>query len=157
MSVRITDPPAAAHPKIVEMLDYWRGLADRKGALPSRGEIDPTEIPRLLENVWLLDVVGAPPRFRFRLIGEALRRLGIGAKRGDFADEVIDAEAPPLQDLRFVVAEQRPVWFRGKATVPHEAEMFELERLFLPLASDGATVDVILCLSVFYTLKGAPI
>jgi hypothetical protein len=36
----------------------------------------------------------------------------------------------------------------------HRSEMAELERLFVPLAADGATVDIIMCLTVFFGSNG---
>ncbi len=41
--------------------------------------------------------------------------------------------------------------------MPYETKMFELERLFLPLASDGVHVDILLCLTVYFTLDGREI
>jgi hypothetical protein len=35
--------------------------------------------------------------------------------------------------------------------------MFELERLFLPLATNGSSVDMLLCMTVFYSLDGLDI
>jgi hypothetical protein len=159
MSNRITLPPPAAHPKIHALYQYWLRIAPRAGMLPSRRAIDPIEIPALLDNIWLVDVVGEPPRFRFRLIGDAPRRMGIPGKPGDFLDQ-FHAGGPndaALDDFRFVAAQRLPVWFLGKALVQHQSQMFELERLFLPLASDGTTVDIILCLTVFYTSDGKDI
>src|SRR5690242_1355091 len=69
---RITRPPATAGPEIVALYDYWRSKAPGEGLLPGRRHIDPVDIPRLLPNVWLLDVVDDPRRFRVRLVGGAL-------------------------------------------------------------------------------------
>ena len=148
--------PSSAHRRIRELYDYWRGIAEATGRLPGRKQIDPLDIPRLLENIWLLDVVGEPPRFRFRLIGSALHRMGIPGKVGDFTDQLLPSgkKDPVMEDFRRAARERVPVWFRGKARVPHATEMFELERLFLPLAADGSTVDMLLCMTVFYTLDG---
>jgi hypothetical protein len=46
--------------------------------LPSRSGINPNEIPALLPNIVLIDVVGSAERFRFRLIGTNIT-LAIGA------------------------------------------------------------------------------
>jgi hypothetical protein len=123
--------------------------------LPGRKHIDPVDIPSLLENIWLIDVIaGTPERFRVRLIGEKLRRLGNPVKPGDFLDQHLEEATASMADMRFVVAERQPVWFRGQAELHHTTTMFELERLFLPLAADGTHVDMVLGVAIFYTLQG---
>jgi hypothetical protein len=154
MSTRITELPPTAHPKAVAIHAYWKKLAPQSGVLPGRKHIDPIDIPSLLENIWLIDVVGEPQRFRVRLIGENIRRLGNPVKPGDFLDQHLSDAAPAMADLRFVVSERKPLWFRGSAELHHTTTMFELERLFLPLAADGTTVDMVLGFAVFYTLQG---
>lgn len=151
--------PVSAHRKILELHQYWRRKAEAIGRLPARRDVDPVDIPTLLENIWLLDVVGEPRRFRFRLIGGALHRMGIPGKVGTFTDELLPDgnEDAVMVDFHRAVRERKPVWFRGKARVPHATSMFELERLFLPLATDGSTVDMLLCMTVFYTLDGLEI
>jgi len=159
MPDRITTPPATAHPKIVAIHSYWQRLAPGVGRLPGRKHIDPCEIPSLLAHIWLIDVVGEPKRFRFRLIGEAGRRMGPPGKAGDFLDQYHEGGIadPALDDFRFVASERMPVWYRGKALSRHRTEMFELERLFMPLASNGVDVDAMLCLTVYYTPRGLEI
>ena len=97
MKNRITVPPDGAHPKIAMLHRYWRDVAP-PGMLPGRQHIDPVDIPKLLANIWLLDVVGEPVRFRFRLIGDAMRRLGVPAKRGEFVDQYNTDDAEPVQE-----------------------------------------------------------
>jgi hypothetical protein len=154
MSSRATVLPETAHPKIVRIYEYWKKIAPKDGVLPGRRDIDPVDIPTLLENIWLLDVLGEPKRFRVRLIGENIRSLGNPVKPGDFLDQHLGDASPAVGDLRFVAAERQPLWFRGDAELHHTSTMFELERLFLPFAMDGATVDLILGAAVFYTLQG---
>jgi len=159
MSASVTGPPATAHRKIVQLYEYWRKKAPGPGRLPARGDIDPVDLGALLPNVWLVDVVGDPPRFRFRLIGGAVSKMGMPAKVGDFVDEFVQAEAKAQTMAEFAAAarERLPVWFRGPARMPYETKMFELERIFLPLASDGVRVDILLCLTVYYSLDGREI
>ncbi len=146
--------PEDAHPKIRLLHDYWRECAPAAGLLPGRRQIDPLRIPKLLENVWLMDVVDRPPRFRMRLVGGAMRRMGILAAPGDFVEKFLAADAPPLLQLRHLVAERQPIWFRGQAYLPHETRVFALERIFLPLADDGLMVDVVLGLTMFFDWRG---
>lgn len=147
-------PPPGAHRKIAAIYRYWQSLAPAPGRLPSRGAIDPVAIPELLENIWLVDILGPPPRFRVRLAGEALRRMGFGLKRGEFLDDFMKPDDLPLRQFRLLAASGRPVWFRGEAYAPHERTLSELERIALPLAADGVAVDAMLCLTVFYTFDG---
>jgi hypothetical protein len=155
MDDRVTELPATAHPKVTAVHAYWRKIAPGGGALPGRKHLDPVDIPSLLENIWLIDVLpGDPERFRVRLIGEKLRRLGNPVKPGDFLDLHLEETAGSMADMRFVVKERKPVWFRGQAELHHTTTMFELERLFLPLAADGMTVDMVLGVAIFYTLQG---
>ena len=146
--------PEAAHPKIRMLHDYWLKAAPAADLLPGRRQIDPLHIPKLLENIWLMDVVGQPPRFRMRLVGGAMRRMGILVAPGNFVEQFMPEDAPPLGDLRAMVQDHRPVWFRGQAYLPHETQLFALERLFLPLADDGRQVDVILGLTIFFDWRG---
>jgi len=153
---RITQPPSGANAKIVAIYDYWRQIAPGSDMLPGRQHLHPTDIPRLLPNVWLVDVVDNPQRFRTRLLGSALQQAGIPLRPGDF----VEGPVPPsrkqdaLSDFRFVATMREPLWFRGVPRVPHQKEIYEFERIYLPLAADGVNVDVLLCLTVFYKSTG---
>src|SRR5712672_2729662 len=91
MPQNLESPPETAHPKTIRLYKYWRQKAARAGMLPDRRDIDPTDIPTLLDNIWLLDVVGTPRRFRFRLIGDAMHRKGIPGRPGAFVDQFFSA------------------------------------------------------------------
>src|SRR3546814_18771531 len=57
-------------PELLRLLDYWR--AKRRGRpMPSRKDIDPTEIPWALGRVFLVDY-SPQDGFRYRLAGAAL-------------------------------------------------------------------------------------
>jgi hypothetical protein len=152
-------PPSGAHPKIRSLYDYWRKVAPDIATLPGRRHIDPIDIPKLLDNLWMLDVVGDPQRFRVRLIGGAGQRKGFPARVGDFMDQFFakGIEDEALDDLRFVAGRRQPVWRRGLPLLQHKTEVAELERLLLPLAADGQTVDIVLCMTVFYSFAGEPV
>ncbi len=156
MPHEIRPPPATAHPKIIRLHDYWRAKAPLAGMLPGRQHIDATEIPALLDNIWLLDVVGEPRRFRFRLIGDAMQRKGIPGRPGEYMDQFLSAGVPSeqLAALHAVVTMHRPSWARGAPKLVHKHYISEIERIVLPLAADGRDVDTLLCLTVFYRSDG---
>jgi hypothetical protein len=147
---RITRPPATARPEVVALYDYWRSKAPCEGVLPGRQHIDPIEIPKLLQYVWLLDVVPDPRRFRVRLVGTALIQTGTPARTGDFMADFMppDKRQTSLADLEAVVQSREPWWYRGPVILRHETYVQEVERIVLPLAADGRHVDMLLCMSV---------
>src|SRR3546814_1447662 len=67
------DTAALPDPLLQRACAYWDGKRAGR-SLPSRADIEPTEIPDLLSNIFLVDVLQAPPRFHLRLMGTAFRR-----------------------------------------------------------------------------------
>lgn len=144
------DAPAMAvtHPKMQRLLAYWQSKC-RHDRLPGRRDIDPLDFPDLLPHVSMFDVVhaGDAMRFRIRLLGTANVQL----MGGDCTGEYIDARMRPedaarvLASYRAVVEERRPDYLRGSLVTPGR-EHVHYERLLLPLASDGRTVDMLLAL-----------
>jgi hypothetical protein len=61
------------HPNIERLLDYWRSRRTGQGA-PARTSIDPSEIPLLLPQVFMLGRKEAG-FFRFRLVGGLIADL----------------------------------------------------------------------------------
>ena len=154
------DPPAGAHPKIVQIVRHWQSLRPGAGLLPGRQHFDPLAVPSLLRNIWLVDVVRDDPRlFRARLIGTAFGQVGARLRAGTFFEEVApEAEAKvTTAPFRQVLDTKRINWRRGPSSLSHMEHVRELERVILPLAADGATVDMFLCLTVFYMSDGSDI
>ena len=145
------------HPKIVQMIGHWRDLAPAPGVLPGRQHFDPIRIPAMLPNIWLLDVVReARVRYRARLIGGALVDAGAPMRPGVFLDELGDRVDQKGIEATFeaVAREREPNWRRGKPTIRHARYISNLERVFLPFATDGKTVDLIMGFTVFYRGDG---
>jgi hypothetical protein len=132
------------HPELAKLFRYW----DRKrGArpMPARADILPEELPGLLGNLFMVDVVrdGGEPRFRYRLVGTALTAVMDQELTGKFVDEM------PLLFRKFALPAYREILRAGRPTYK-ETNVFEslwvvrYKRLMLPLSSDGATIDIIL-------------
>lgn len=145
------------HARVARLIEYWRGLAPGPGLLPGRRHFDPMRVPDLLPNLWLIDVVcGTPNRYRFRLIGSALFDAGAPMRVGMFVDELGDRIDQKASQSTFdgVVNARQLDWRRGSPIIRHLKFLSALERVLLPLAEDGETVDVILGMTVFYLLDG---
>jgi hypothetical protein len=99
-----------------------------------------------LRHILLLELIGTPPRFRFRLAGtEIVERYG-EELTGRFLDEIdLGAVGPEiLREYEKAASEARPVYSRWNYT-KHDGQYLKYDRLILPLSSDGCVVDMLLC------------
>ena len=127
-------------PLLQRLHAYWCEKRGQRIA-PARAEIHPDEIRDLLPNVYIIEMIGVPHRFRFRLAGTAVVREYGGEITGKFLDEIdLDgANLPILSEYEKAVAEREPVagsWHFTK----RDGRELSYEHLILPLSSDGKTV-----------------
>lgn len=128
---------------------HWLAAHPVEGGLPGRHHIDPAEMAQALPNVWLVDVEREPRRFRYRLIGTGLYEGGVLAKVGDYVDQFDMYREAVGAMLSAVVDTGVPSYHRGPPLSELAREVRMLERLSLPLARDGRTVDMILNITVY--------
>ena len=79
-----------AHPMHQVFCDYWHAIAPKHG-LPGRHDFTPTDIPRLLPWMLLLDIDDSDigRRFRIRLMGTGVvQRSGVEST-GKWLDEAV--------------------------------------------------------------------
>ena len=137
------EPQTIEHPGLRALYDYWDGR--RPGPrLPGRQHLDPLDIPTLLPNVMLVDV-GEGDDLRFRLVGTAL--VGwFGRDTTGLPLQTVYAAKDwerILVDYRYAIRERRPCLCRSSiARAGIEAQPYQ--RLLLPLARNGETVDMLL-------------
>ena len=147
---------AIRHSKIEQLSEHWRLLHPAPDRLPGKQHFDPVSVPTLLPNIYLIEVVDRPPRFRFRLLGENIIRSGGPGRRGVFVDELPRTNTTiNLHDQLVGVLESRkPGYYKGPPTLVHHAHVTLLEGIMLPLATDGIEIDNFLCLTVYHWLNG---
>jgi len=132
-------------PILVALFDYWDGKRNDR-PMPARDDIDPVEIPRLLPNVYLVDVGETILDYRFRLMGTAAVE-GFGEDRTgrDFTILTkVDNSARVLSEYEAVVQSAHPGYLDA---MPISREDFHriYYRLILPLSDDGTRVNMLLC------------
>lgn len=127
------------------IVDYWRSIHPASG-LPGRQHLDPVDIPNLLSNIRLIDVVGEPPRFRVRLMGTKLVAAVGKDCTGMWLDEAFAEfdKSSSCLSLNTVVRTGTLNWRRGHPVMMYGKEFMIVERVYLPFARDGRTVDMIL-------------
>lgn len=141
------------HEKTATFLDYYlrQTPPDR---LPGRRQIDPLDIPQLLPGIWLVDVLRPDEgklRFRYRLLGSRVAQIFKCDATKRYLDEVhADFGSNAMRGfLEQVATLAVPHWRRGKPVAWPSQDVVQLERTYLPLAGDGATVDMIFALTLF--------
>jgi hypothetical protein len=122
-------------------LAYWIQKRGNR-PMPSRRDIDPTEIPRkILPNLQLIDVVDGGARFRYRLVGTAT----VEAYGQDFTGKHPDEMFPPeLRDFihdtfRTVCRSKAPLYVRNGYITAKDLRLLSA-RIYMPLSDNNADV-----------------
>lgn len=142
-------PAEATEPRLKAFYDYWRSRAP-DGLLPGRQHIDPLDVPVLLPDLVLLDVVAPEsgdgmPRFRVRLAGGTLVELVGANPTGRFLDEFVPANRRDALNAAYAsVVRGRSAHFWESQLWTEGREFVRVQRLALPLARDGETVDMVI-------------
>lgn len=150
-----TDPPASLTSSLTrDAWRYWQGLRNGRG-MPSRADIDPSAIPRLLPHVLLIDVLRDPLDFHYRLIGtyldERLKHRYTGRRAREFEEKGPGSKI--WESLCRVVEERQPCVHQLPYTGPHD-NLKSAEEVILPLSDDDRTVTMTFNVVVFIERPG---
>ncbi|MBL4740161.1 MAG: hypothetical protein JKY12_04160 [Sneathiella sp.] len=148
--VRIRDQ--AVDRRMVSFLDYYLKIHPRSH-LPGRSDFDPFDIPNCLPHLALVDVERDPYRFRYRVMGTSLTFNIEQEGTGKYLDEIIpgvESEFPFL-DRVAVAKTGLPIYRIGEGSISFRSDFADLERVHLPLASDGETVDMVLSMYIYFS------
>lgn len=134
-----------------QMYAYWQSKRRRR-RMPRRSDIDPTEIPRLLPNILISEMVslGGRERCRYRLAGTAIVRAFGKDPTGHYLDEITNgAYRDFIEGIhRMVRVERRPLFCESEYTGLRGLHM-AAKRLLLPVSEDEVTVKQIFSVLVF--------
>jgi hypothetical protein len=134
---------ATCHPKVRELTDYWLSIHPAKG-LPGRQHLEPSDIPKLLSNIFLVDIDSRAPRFTWRLMGTTLATIfnrdctGLPFEAAYRAGTNSNAYRAMID----MIQTKQARWRRGSALFMRDRDYLMMERAIFPLARDGDTVDM---------------
>ena len=139
----ISDPSMLSSPRLREAYAYWDAKRLNK-LMPSRSDIDPVEIPRLLPYVILIDVVREPLDFRYRLMGTQASDIMRRDFTGQFFSRIPGKEKDSTRWLECdaVVSSKAPMYWETPYVGP-ERFLRTYENVLLPLSKDGVNVTMI--------------
>jgi hypothetical protein len=145
--------------RLATVYAYWwarrPGGAGGPSRLPSRADIEPLELYRVLPQLLLADVVGERQRIRYRVVGtEIVARWG-NDDTGRYLDEMPPGPATDLSIKLYQIALSRRAALYSETNLRPDGDIGAalLCRLILPLASDGVTVDMVLAGQVQTALR----
>ena len=147
--------PESCHPKVRKLAAYWLSIHPPLG-LPGRQHFEPMDIPALLPHIYLVDVCPETRGFTFRLMGTALAKLFERDHTGLPFEGAYDSgkRSHSYRDMTEMLASRQPRWRKAPGYFMKDRDHLTLERVNLPLARDGQTVDIILGMILAHTKSG---
>ena len=147
---RISSTPIACNSQLLKTFQkYYNAKVEAAGGIPSRRDISPTDIPKLLEHVYLVDLCGDPDggaaSYHYRVLGSKIARL-IGQ---DLSQKSLTAYHCPNRRARsafvyaYVVNNKLPARIIGRVQ-DSNGQSQVIETINYPLSSDGENVDMII-------------
>ena len=137
-----------------DLYEYWLGK-HCDGVPPSRADIDPLfEIPKLLPNLYLVDV--EPDGFRFRLVGSEITKRAGRDTTGRAIDRSLLSEeslASWLKIMRLTAHEQRPVLYCFSARA---RTAFNALGILMPLLNEAGATNMLIGGVFFGAAKQLP-
>lgn len=137
---------AVCTPPFAGLFKLW-DLKRAGRAYPARGDFDPLEMKPWLGWLSLLDVLPGPPMdFRYRLVGtKTAEQYGIDLTGKLFTEACFIGTPAEAQAAMTEFVRIGKVRYRNDPIEDMRGFASMRERIYLPLAEDGKTIDMILC------------
>jgi len=140
-----------------QVFAYWQDKAAARGALPARADIDPVDLAAVLPAVSLIevrrDVMGRPGRMRYRVMGG----FHVEIMGHDATGEMLDLGAGESDAATQAIATGRPI-YAERTFYPANGSILTFGTLMCPLATDGRTVDMLICaVAPHYKVNDLPV
>jgi hypothetical protein len=138
-----SDPLAALNDGRLQR--FFAYLEGKRGTreFAARRNIDPLDFAYVLGNVVLVDVLHAPLRFRYRLVGSVLSARAGYDLTGSFVDDHPDVQYGAYVAARYAetVTSRRPTGGTYNLLLGHRLRQYQCLRV--PLSDDGETINMI--------------
>lgn len=128
------------------LLNYWTGKCGSR-RMPGRRDIDPIEMRKLLPNILLVDIEADTGRLKFRLVGTRITEMYGGDYTGQYLDETwFGRLREQIVEAYIAVARSGDPNHSLVRFTNCDGLEFDMERVILPLSSDGVHVDKLIAL-----------
>jgi hypothetical protein len=141
----IETPPVLADDRLRSLYDYWHALGVAADGLPPVQAFDPLQLPKLLPNLWILEVAQDTHRLRMRLAGENINVIYRRNLGGRYFNDVFQPEEVALLVERYTRALNEPAILRAAGAIYAAAgRLSQGERLALPMLGRSGLTDTML-------------
>jgi len=143
-------PPLFSSRLQLEALAYWSAARSAGGAVPPFGAFNPCDVPHLLANVVLYDVLEGPRDFRYRLVGGEVRDRLHGNPVGMHCSMLPhqDQRSRIWRKLSEVADSGRPSYHAVEYIGP-DTNVRGQQSLVLPYSRGGDRIDTLLAVAEF--------
>ena len=125
-----------------DIYQYWLGMKGNR-PMPSRADLNPVDLGKLLPHLSLIDVEHKTGRYKFRLIGtETVKGFGVEFT-GKYLDEIPQMDQLIKTRCQFLVKEKRPYLYFDQLKWSRKS-FLDYYALGLPLSSNRKDVDILL-------------
>ena len=130
-----------------DLVTYWNGKL-RGRRFPAKADMRPEELKRYLGNLCILEVVGEPPVFRYRLVGSRLTDATEHNATGHEARDIPPPEYGESIHRDLLQALEAAVPVVHEITLRRDGVKLSYQRATLPLAGDGEHIDHLMTFSL---------
>lgn len=132
-----------------DFYDHWLTLAQRRGGIPLREDLDPADITGLLPHLFIVEKIRETGRFFFRLSGTRIREIMGAENTRHFLDELLHGDDLATVSAMFDQVLGQGVCIRSIEGLTYSDRSYlRVEIVRLPLrAADGECRLVLGCLS----------
>ncbi|HKP27547.1 MAG TPA: PAS domain-containing protein [Dongiaceae bacterium] len=142
--------PALQDPGLRVLYDYWLDLSETADGLPLVQSFDPLHLPKLLPNVWIIEVEPASRRFRMRLTGENINAIYGRSIAGLYFKDVFQPDDAEIIVARYSRALSEPAIFHASGSVYAAGGNLTVgERLGLPMLGREGRTNTLLGATVY--------
>jgi hypothetical protein len=142
--------PDIQDPGLRLFYDYWHDLAKVGDGLPSVQRFDPLHLPKLLPNVWIVEVEPATRRFRMRLTGENINAIYGRSIAWLYFKDVFQPGDVEIIVARYTRALSEPAVFHASGSVYAAGGNLTVgERLGLPMLGREGRTNTLLGATVY--------
>lgn len=128
---------------LAELVQLWQSRRGSDGALPARAAFTPEWLKPWLGNILLVEPLQGGADFVIRLYGTKVAEVFgcdmTGRRYSEFPPEHHNVLMTPL---RLAMQGHRPVFSRHRYSL--QTRTWQWERVAMPLATDGRTVDMLM-------------